>query len=90
MGVPRRPKIERNTIAGNKESIGRHVIETHSTTEDVGRMAAEAKVKTVVLNHLIAGGNTKGELESFESNLIASVHKYFSGQVIVGRDQMHI
>ena len=90
IGVPRRPKIERNTIAGNKESIGRHVIETHSTTEDVGRMAAEAKVKTVVLNHLIGGGNTKGELESFESNLIASVHKYFSGQVIVGRDQMHI
>ena len=39
--------------AENKESIGRHVIETHSTTDVVGRMAAEANVKMVVLNHLL-------------------------------------
>ena len=76
--------------AGNGESIARHVMETHSTTEDVGRMAAEAKVKTVVLNHLVGVSNSGSGLESVESGLIASVHKFFDGKVIVGRDQMRL
>jgi|WetSurSiteA1Bulk_404760.scaffolds.fasta_scaffold08536_2 ribonuclease BN (tRNA processing enzyme) len=80
----------KEAIAKNTESVARHVIETHSTTEDVGRMAAEAKVKTVVLNHLIGGGDSKSTLESVEAGLIASVRKFFSGQIIVGRDQMKI
>ena len=80
----------KEAIAKNTESIARHVLETHSSTDDVGRMAAEAKVKTVVLNHLIAGGGSNRTLESVEAGLIASVRKYFSGQVIVGRDQMKI
>jgi ribonuclease BN (tRNA processing enzyme) len=72
------------------ESIARHVMETHSTPEDVGRMAVEAKVKTVVLNHLVGGPNSQSSLESFESGLIAPVRKFFSGKVIVGRDQMRL
>jgi ribonuclease BN (tRNA processing enzyme) len=76
--------------AGDRESIARHVTETHSTTEDVGRMAAEAKVKTVVLNHLVGTPNSGSSLESFELSLIASVHKFFNGRVIVGRDQMRL
>lgn len=76
--------------AGNMESIARHVIETHSTTEDVGRMAAEAKVKTVVLNHLVGFANPGSSLESMESAMIESVHTSFSGKVIVGRDQMKL
>jgi ribonuclease BN (tRNA processing enzyme) len=92
IGVPRRQprKQTAKVTTGNKESIGRHVLETHSTTEDVGHMAAEANVKTVVLNHLVGGGNTREALESFESSLVESMHKFFSGKVIVGRDQMHI
>lgn len=76
--------------AGNGESIGRHVLETHSTTEDVGRMAAEAKVKSVVLYHLLgvpagrAGGPTP------EDVFVPDVKKYFDGPVIVGNDQMRI
>jgi ribonuclease BN (tRNA processing enzyme) len=75
--------------AGNGESIGRHVLETHSSTEDVGRMAAEAKVKTVVLYHLLgvpgprAGGTP-------EDAFIPDVKKHFNGEVIVGNDQMRI
>ena len=41
--------------AGNPENIFRHVAETHSTPMDVGRMASEAKVRTVVLNHQLRG-----------------------------------
>jgi ribonuclease BN (tRNA processing enzyme) len=92
MGVPRRGQREElaKDASENKESIGRHVFETHSTTEDVGRMAAEANVKTVVLNHLLGGGNTKDALQSFENRLSESVHQFFSGKVIVGRDQMQL
>ena len=73
--------------AGNENSVARHVAETHSTTEDVGKMAAEAKVKTVVLSHLLPGGNP-GELP--ETAYIDAVRKYFDGQVIVGRDGMRL
>jgi ribonuclease BN (tRNA processing enzyme) len=90
MGLPRRQQEAQiaKDIAENKESIGRHVVETHSTTDVVGRMATEAKVKMVVLNHLIGGGTTPSAMESFEKSLAESVSKYFTGKVIAGRDQM--
>lgn len=92
IGVPQREMMEQvaKDIAENRESIARHVIETHSTTEDVGRMASEAKVKAVVLNHIVGGPGPEGTLESFESSLVDSVRKVFSGPVTVGRDQMQL
>jgi ribonuclease BN (tRNA processing enzyme) len=69
----------------NTESIGRHVRETHSTPEDVGKMAAAAKVKTVVLNHQVGGGRGGNN-----DPLTADLKKYFSGEVIVGADQMRL
>jgi ribonuclease BN (tRNA processing enzyme) len=72
---------------GNTNSIARHVAETHSTTVDVGRMAAEAKVKTVVLTHIVPGSRP-GSAELPETIYIDGVRQHFSGQVIVGRDQM--
>jgi ribonuclease BN (tRNA processing enzyme) len=73
--------------AANAESIERHVLETHSTTEDVGKMASEAKVKTVVLYHLLGGATGGGTIEDA---FIPDVKKHFSGEVIVGADQMRI
>ena len=75
--------------AGGGESINRHVLETHSTTEDVGRMAAEAKVKSVVLYHLLGvpAGRDGGTPEDV---FVPDVKKYFDGPVIVGNDQMRI
>ena len=70
--------------AGNPESIFRHVAETHSTPSDVGRMAQEAGVKTVVLNHQVRGAAAQGfTISSF----IDGVRAEFGGQVIVGEDQ---
>lgn len=88
MSMAMRQQLEGNrqgNAAPAGESIGRHVLETHSSTEEVGRMAAEAKVKTVVLNHLI-GGPGQGDADPFT----AGVKKYFDGEVIVGKDQMRI
>lgn len=74
--------------AGNPNNIFRHVAETHSTPEHVGRMAAEAKVKTVVLTHLLPGSNRAQVAEFPDSSYIDAVRKYFSGEIIVGRDLM--
>ena len=73
--------------AGNPESVFRHVAETHSTPGDVGRMAQEAGVKTVVLNHQVRGTGAQGfTISSF----IDGVRAEFDGQVIVGEDQIVI
>jgi ribonuclease BN (tRNA processing enzyme) len=69
----------------NTESIARHVRETHSTPEDVGKMAAAAKVKTVVLSHQVGGGRG-GNNDPFTADL----KKVFGGEVIVGVDQMRL
>jgi ribonuclease BN (tRNA processing enzyme) len=74
--------------AANTESIGRHVIETHSSAEDVGRMAAGAKVKTVVLSHLVGGTGQRAGAAA--DPFTADIKKFFDGEVIVGRDQMRI
>jgi ribonuclease BN (tRNA processing enzyme) len=73
--------------AGNPESIFRHVAETHSTPGDVGRMAKEAGVKTVVLHHQLRGQAANGfTISSF----IDGVRAVFDGNVIVGEDQLVI
>jgi ribonuclease BN (tRNA processing enzyme) len=83
----RQQQVARGGAAANTESIARHVIETHSSTEDVGRMASEAKVKTVVLSHLLPGSNGRGVADD---SYIASVRKFFAGEVIVGHDQLRL
>jgi ribonuclease BN (tRNA processing enzyme) len=73
--------------AGHPENIFRHVAETHSTPKDVGRMAREAGVKTVVLNHQLRGPAAQGfTISAF----IDGVRSEFDGQVIVGEDQLVI
>jgi ribonuclease BN (tRNA processing enzyme) len=73
---------------GNFNSVAKHVVETHSTTVDVGRMAAEANVKTLVLSHLLPGSNRNAAQEFPDTTYIEGVRKHFSGQVIIGRDGM--
>jgi len=74
--------------AGRTTSVARHVAETHSTPADVGRMAAEAKVKTVVLYHQIAGQRPLNSLDTSASTFVDGVHAAFTGEVIVGQDLM--
>jgi ribonuclease BN (tRNA processing enzyme) len=89
------PQYEANLTAarvaqasGNQQSIAQHVVETHSNNEQVGRMASEAGVKTVVLTHLLPGSNRPGAAEYPDSSYIDGVRKFFNGEVIVGRDLM--
>jgi ribonuclease BN (tRNA processing enzyme) len=81
---------EEEARTGNHNSLMRHIVETHSTTEDVGRMAAAAGVKTVVLSHLLPGSNPARGGELPDSAYIDDVRRFFDGEVIVGRDGMRI
>jgi ribonuclease BN (tRNA processing enzyme) len=62
-------------------------LETHASTEMVGQVAAAAGVKTVVLTHLIP----YREPEVVSDDMFKEgVRKYFSGEIIVGKDLMSI
>jgi ribonuclease BN (tRNA processing enzyme) len=62
----------------------RHLIEEHLTPEQVGKMAARANVKTVVLTHLLQTVDEHDDYERF----VPEVKKLFSGRVVVAQDLM--
>jgi ribonuclease BN (tRNA processing enzyme) len=69
-----------------REGIWQHIVETHANTEEIGRMAAEAEVELLVLNHIIPGSL----LELPDSAYLEGIRKNYQGEVIVGRDGMVI
>jgi ribonuclease BN (tRNA processing enzyme) len=62
----------------------RHMSEEHLLAGEVGKLAARAGVKTVVLTHLPATGNPKDDYSRFADE----VKKEFSGPVLVANDLM--
>ncbi len=83
------PGIEKMLLERGKgtipESHRQYFLNEHTTAEDAGKIAAQAGVKTLVLNHLIAGPEPVTEQE-----WIDSAKKHFNGEVIVGRDRLII
>src|SRR5262249_28747823 len=59
----------------------RHLRDEHLTPEDVGKMAAAAGVKSVVLSHLGPRPGTDDYTPWAEE-----VKKHFSGQVLIAKD----
>jgi ribonuclease BN (tRNA processing enzyme) len=80
-------RAKAETAAGNANNIFRHVAETHSSPAVVARMATEAGVKTVVLNHQLAGPGA-GRLAYPVTAFIHGVRQGYAGEVIVGQDLM--
>ena len=70
----------------NAARLREHLVASHTTTEDVGRVAAAAGVKTVVLTHFVPGDDPTITDEQWAEG----VRKNFKGTVIVGRDQLEI
>ncbi len=70
----------------NAASLREHLIASHTTTEQVGRIATEAGVGTLVLSHFVPGGYP------FVSDQVwrDAVRPHFAGEIIVGRDLMVI
>jgi ribonuclease BN (tRNA processing enzyme) len=70
----------------NARRLRAHLDESHAQPEDVGRIAAAAGVKTVVLTHFVPGDDASIS----DQQWTAGVHAHFRGDVIVGRDLMEI
>ena len=63
-----------------------HLLASHTTTEQVGKLATEAGVKTLVLSHFVPGGYPFVPDDVWA----AGARKHFSGRIIVGRDLLEI
>jgi ribonuclease BN (tRNA processing enzyme) len=68
----------------NHEAIARGVIAAHTEAEDVGRVAAAAKVKLLVLSHFVPAEDPTIADEEW----IVPVRKHYSGRIVAGRDLM--
>jgi ribonuclease BN (tRNA processing enzyme) len=70
----------------NAANLRDHILASHSTPEDVGKIAAKAGVKTVVLTHYVPGDDDS----ITDAQWTEGVRKYFQGKVIAGKDLMEI
>jgi len=68
----------------NASSLREHLLASHCTTEDVGRVAAEAGVKKLVLSHLVPGDDPSITDEMW----LEGVRKHYQGEAAVGKDLM--
>jgi len=64
--------------------ITRQATQGHMTLDIIGKMAARANVKTVVLSHLSARADGTDDYTAWA----AEVKKHFSGQVLIAKDLM--
>jgi ribonuclease BN (tRNA processing enzyme) len=65
-----------------QEGFIRHMREEHVTPEDVGRMAAAAGVKTVVLTHFSPTVDPKDDHQRY----VDGARKFYSGQILLAKD----
>ena len=70
----------------NAKRLREHLMAAHTLPEDVGKIAAQAGVKTLVLSHFVPGDDASITDEQWAEGVKA----HFKGQIIVGKDLMEI
>jgi ribonuclease BN (tRNA processing enzyme) len=60
-----------------------HLVKSHTSAQDVGRIAAAAGVRTLVLTHLVPNLSTISD-----TMWISEARRHFDGEVVVGHDLM--
>ena len=70
----------------NAKNLREHLLASHTTTEQVGRTATEAGVKTLVLSHFVPGGAPIIPDDVWRD----AVSPHFSGNLIIGRDLLEL
>jgi ribonuclease BN (tRNA processing enzyme) len=70
----------------NAATLKKHLMDSHTTTEGVGRVAARANPKLLVLSHFVPGDAPS----ITDAMWLEGVRKHFSGRVAVGRDLLEI
>ncbi|MBW8808086.1 MAG: MBL fold metallo-hydrolase [Lysobacter sp.] len=81
------PALER-LIASEAQAarLRQHLLDSHTTTEQVGQLATQAGVKTLVLTHFVPGGDASLTDEVWRE----AVAPYFKGELVIGRDLMEL
>ena len=67
----------------NAKTLREHLLASHSTPEQVGRVATEAGVGTLVLSHFVPGGPMVAD-----QTWLAEVRPHFSGRIVIAHDLM--
>ena len=67
----------------NAGTLREHLLASHSTPEQVGRVATEAGVGTLVLSHFVPGGPVVSD-----QTWLAAVRPHFSGRIVIAHDLM--
>ena len=81
------PALERVIAAEpNAATLREHLLASHTSTEQAGRVATAAGVKTLVLSHFVPGGPPIIDDQVWYD----AVRPYFSGRIVVGRDLMEL
>ena len=83
-----KPGVE-ELVAGvpNGDRLYEHIVDSHTTAEDAGRVASEAGVKTLVLSHFVPGAGSGAVSDDVWQQ---EAEKQFDGEVVVGADLMEI
>lgn len=77
-------RVAQGAYADNPEGVWKHIVETHTTTVEAGRMAKEAGVGMLVLSHLAPGA-----LQPLtDDDYLKGVREQFDGRAVVGKDLM--
>mgnify|MGYP001162643487 CR=1 FL=1 len=77
--------IIKNTINAD-DRLYKHLVRSHTFARDVGKIAHDAGVELLVLNHLIPAERNIAK----DDDWIAEVRQHFSGNVMVGADGIKI
>lgn len=70
----------------NAATLLEHIVASHTTAEDVGRVAKAAGVKTLVLSHFVPSDDPLMTDEVW----LQGVRAHFDGEVILGQDLREI
>jgi ribonuclease BN (tRNA processing enzyme) len=70
----------------NGETLLKHLRDSHTLAEDVGRIAKAAGVKTLVLSHFVPGDDPSITPEMWER----AARTNFDGRIVIGADLMEI
>ena len=70
----------------NATTLKQHIIDSHTSAEDCGKVAAQAGVKTLVLSHLVPSDDPA----ITEPMWIGAARQHFSGRIVVGKDLMEM
>ncbi|MCV3210098.1 MBL fold metallo-hydrolase [Mesorhizobium sp. YC-39] len=71
---------------GNGARLREHLLASHSFAEEAGRIASDAGVKRLVLNHLIPADDA----EIGEADWVAAVRKTWAGDLTIARDGLGV